>query len=207
MGIFDSIFGGGEDPSAAANRYLKQVPGVGHKYYDPFIGSGKKAGGILEGEYGKMLSPTSFIDEIMKHYSESPGEQYEKNELGRGIGATAAAGGYAGTPEHQKFYGDMASKLMSGDMQQYLQNALGVYGAGIGGEHDIYSKGYDASGSLADMLGGTLGSQAGLAFQNSSQNNANRSGFLNAIAKALSTGAGAYFGGAPGAAVGSKLFS
>jgi hypothetical protein len=207
MGMFDSIFGEKEDPQAAANQYLKQIPGVGQKYYNPFISSGRKAGGILEGEYGKLMNPTSFIDEIMKHYNESEGSKYERNELGRDIGATAAAGGFAGTPEHQKEYGDMAQKLMSRDMQTFLQNALGVYNTGLSGEHDIYGKGYEASGSLADMLAGNLGSQAGLAFQNASQNNANRYGLMNAVAKALATGAGAYFGGVPGAKVGSSLFS
>jgi len=202
------ITGGGdqEDPMAAANQYLKQIPGIGQKYYNPFIESGKNAGNLLQGEYGKLLNPTSFIDEIIKHYNESEGSKYERNELGRGIGATAAAGGIAGTPEHQKEYGDMAQKLMSRDMQTFLQNALGVYGTGLTGEQDIYGKGYEASGNLADMLGGTLGSQAGLAFQSASQRNANKNALFNAIAKALSTGAGAYLGGVPGAKVGSSLF-
>lgn len=182
-----------EDTQKDANKYLNQIPGVGKQYYNPFIDSGKKAGGILEGEYGKLLNPTSFIDDIMKNYETSKGAQYEKNELGRGIGATAAAGGFAGTPEHQKQYGEMASNIMSKDMQQYLQNALGVYGMGLGGEHDIYGKGFEASGSLADMLAGALGSQAGLAFQSASQKNASRDSFLNSLTKALGTAAGAAF--------------
>ena len=184
-----------EDPQKQANKYMNQIPGVGQKYYNPFIQSGQKAGGILEGEYGKLLNPTSFIDDIMNKYSESKGATYEKNELGRGIGATAAAGGFAGTPEHQKEYGEMASNIMSKDMQQYLQNALGVYGMGLGGEHDIYGKGFDASGSLADMLAGNLASQGGLAFQSASQTNASRDSFMNSLVKALGQLAGAGAGG------------
>jgi hypothetical protein len=183
-----------DDPQKEANRYLSQIPGIGKQYYNPFIQGGQKAGGILEGEYGKLLNPTSFINDIMKNYSESKGAQYEKNELGRGIGATAAAGGFAGTPEHQKEYGKMAEGIMSQDMQQYLQNALGVYGMGLGGERDIYGKGYEASGSLADLLAGNLGAQGGLAFQSASQKNASRDAFMNALMKALSTGAGAAMG-------------
>lgn len=180
-----------EDPSKQANKYLSQIPGVGQKYYNPFIQSGQKAGSILEGEYGKLLNPTSFIDDIMKNYDMSKGAKYERDELGRGIGATAAAGGFAGTPEHQKEYGEMAGNIMSKDMQQYLQNALGVYGMGLGGEHDIYGKGFDASGSMADLLGGTLASQGGMAFQQASQTNASRDAFMNALMKALGTAAGA----------------
>lgn len=184
-----------EDPQKDANRYLSQIPGIGKQYYNPFIDSGKKAGGILEGEYGKLLKPTSFIDDIMKNYSQSAAAKYQQDQLGRGIGATAAAGGFAGTPEHQKEYATMAQDVMSGDMQQYLQNALGVYDRGVGGERDIYNKGFQASGSLADLLSGVLGSQAGLAFQAGSQTNASRDAFMSALMKALSTGAGAMGGG------------
>lgn len=182
-----------DDPSADANKYLSQIPNVGKQYYNPYIEEGKGAGNLLKGEYGKLMMPTSFIDDLMKNYSLSKGAQYERNELGRGIGATAAAGGFAGTPEHQKSYADMADKIMSRDMQQYLQNALGVYGMGLSGQQDIYNKGYNASSSLADMIGGTLGSQAGLGFKAASDRNADRQAFFNAIAKALSTGAGAGF--------------
>ncbi len=184
-----------EDPAHDANKYLSQIPGVGQKYYNPFIERGQRAGNQLEGEYGKLLNPTSFIDEIMKHYSLSKGAEYERDELGRGIGATAAAGGIAGTPEHQKQFGEMASGIMSKDMQQYLQNALGVYGMGLGGENDFFHTGYDASSNLADMIGGNLGSQATLGFQNASQTNASRDAFMNAIMKAFSQGSGAMTGG------------
>lgn len=179
-----------EDPTKGANRYLDQIPGVGQKYYGGYIDRGNRAGAKLEGEYGKLMNPTSFIDDIMKNYSTSQGAQYQQKELGRGIGATAASGGYAGTPEHQKEYGNMASDIMSKDMQQYLQNALGVYGTGLSGEQNFDTQGFNASGSMADLLGGKLSSQAGLSFQNSSQNNANRNAFMNAIMKALSTGGG-----------------
>ncbi len=188
-----------EDPARDANRYLKNIPGVGHQGYDPYINSGKRAGSLLEGEYGKLMKPTSFIDDIMKNYEMSKGAQYERGELGRGIGATAAAGGYAGTPEHQKYYGEMAQNLMSKDQQQYLQNALGVYGTGLTGEQDIYGKGYDATDKLTDLLGGTLSSQAGMAYGSASQTNASRDAFMSALMKALSQGAGA-FAGAPGGA-------
>lgn len=195
-----------EDPAKDANKYLDQIPGIGEKYYNPFIEGGRKAGGILDTEYGRMLNPTSFIDDIMSKYSLSKGAQYERDKLGKGIGATAAAGGFAGTPEHQQEYGEMADKIMSGDMQQYLQNALGVYGQGISGERDFYNKGYDASNSLADMLAGVLGSKSGLAFKSASDTNKSRDAFANALIKALAGGTGVFSGsggaGADGAGAG-----
>ncbi len=184
-----------DDPAKAANKYMDQIPGIGKESYNPFIESGKRAGGTLEAEYGKQLNPTSFIDDIMKNYSMSKGAEYKKDQLSRGIGATAAAGGFAGTPEHQREYGEMSEGIMSDDMHQYLMDALGVYGSGIKGEQDIYGKGFDASGSLADYLGSVMGAQGGLAFQGVQQRNANNQALMNALIKAFSQGGGAAAGG------------
>lgn len=183
-----------DDTAKQANKYLDQIPGMGKQYYNPFIERGERSGNTLEGEYGKLLNPTSFMDDIMKNYSTSAGATYERDKLGKGIGATAAAGGFAGTPEHQRSYGEMADKIMSGDMQQYLQNALGIYGKGLGGEENFFNKGFDASSSLADLIGGKLSSQAGLAFKSGSDRNADRSALMNAIVKALAQGGGAAAG-------------
>lgn len=179
-----------DDPAKAANQYNDQIPGVGHKYYDPFISGGQEAGGRLKGEYNKMLDPTAFMDQIMQHYQTSKGAQYALDKGTRGIGATAAAGGIAGTPEHQREYGEMASDINSKDMQQYLQNALGVYGGGIKGEQDFYGKGYDASKEMADLLGGNLASQGTMAYGGAQQKNMNRQALMNALMKALGSAAG-----------------
>lgn len=184
-----------DNPQKDANKFMNPIPGVGKQYYNPFIDRGARAGNQLEGEYGKMMNPTSFMDDIMKNYKMSAEAQYEQDKLGKGIGATAAAGGFSGTPEHQTEYGEMAGKIMSGDMQQYLQNALGIYNQGIGGEEGFYNKGYDASSSLADLIGGNMASQGGLAFKAGSDRNADRGALMNAIIKAFTQGGGAVAGG------------
>ncbi len=183
-----------EDPQKDANKYLDQIPGMGKQYYNPFIERGGRAGDKLESEYGKLMDPTSFMNDIMKNYKMSEGAQYEQDKLGKGIGATAAAGGFSGTPEHQTQYGEMANKIMSGDMQQYLQNAFGIYNKGLGGQENFFNKGFDATSSLADLLGGTLSAQGGLAFKGASDRNSDRQAFMNAIMKAFSGAAGAGMG-------------
>ena len=179
-----------DDPSKAANNYLNQIPGVGHKNYDPFVNEGKTAGGILQGEYGKQLDPTTFMDQIMQHYNQSAGAKYKTDLLGRGIGSTAAAGGIAGTPEHQREYGQMASDISSEDMQKYFDNTMGIYNNGIKGEQDVYGHGFDATKELTDLLGGTLSSQAGGAYGEAQSKNADRQALMQALIKALSQGAG-----------------
>lgn len=217
MSWLSKAFGGGggrggyRDPAAAASPYLDQVPGVGQKYYNPFIEGGAAAGSRLSGEYEKMLDPTTFLNSLMEQYKPSEGYQFQKSQLEKEIGSSAAAGGIAGTPEHQRLTGEGVEGLLSKDMQQFLSNALGIYGGGISGEQDIYGKGFQASGSLADLLAGNLGSQAGLAFQGAQQSNMNRQAKQNSLMKLLSTalgaGAGFAFGGPGGAAGGAKIGS
>lgn len=200
-----------QNPANAAMPYLQQIPGVGHQYYDPYIQQGQQAGDVLKEQYGQMLDPTAFMDKIYSQYKPSEAYQYQLGELTKGIGSQAAAGGFAGTPLHQQQYGEMAQGLLSKDMQQYLQNALGIQQTGLSGEQDIYGKGFQAGGSLADLLAGNLGTQAGLAFQGQQQQNMNRQALINALGGLLGKGAGAFLGykfggGMPGVETAAKFF-
>lgn len=191
MSILSSFFKGGKNPADAAMPYLNQIPGVGHDYYDSYINQGRGASERVGGEYDKLLSdPTGFIQKLMDSYQTSGQYGYERDKLTNELGNTAAAGGFAGNPYHQQQQGEMVQGLLSKDMQQYLQNALGVYNTGLQGEQGLADTGYDASGKLTDLLGGTLNTQAGLAFQGQSQKNANQSALFKSLMGALSGGGG-----------------
>jgi hypothetical protein len=142
----------------------------------------------------------------MEGYKPSEGYQFQKEQLTKELGNTAAAGGIAGTPQDQMNQGEGIQKLLSGDMQQFLKNVLGVFDTGLEGEEGVASRGYDASGKLTDALGSALNQQGGLAFQDAQQKNKNKNDMWSMFGKALGAGAGGFFGGVPGAAVGSKIF-
>jgi hypothetical protein len=187
----------GQNPANAAMPYLNQIPGVGHTAYDPYIQQGQQAGSRLGGEYERQLDPTTFMNDIMGHYKQSEGYQGRRDELMKGMGSAAAQGGYAGTPLAQEQYGQQANKLMADDEENYLQNALKIYGQGISGERDFYDKGYGASGSLADLLGSNLSQQAGVAYQGADSQNQQRQalvkGLTDMIAKIGGAAAGGFF--------------
>lgn len=208
MSILSKIFGHSEDPAGAAKPYLDQIPGVGHKYYDPYRNAGLDASGKTKSVYESLMNdPTGFINKLMEGYEPSKGYQFQKDILGKEMANTAAAGGVAGTPLDQLTQAQGIQGLLSQDMQQYLKNALGVFGTGLGGEEGIAGRGYDASGKLSDIEGGALNQQAGLAFQGAQQKNANRNAWINALTKALGMGAGFALGGAPGMFMGNALTS
>ena len=175
------------DSEAAANKYLNQIPGQARENISPYIKPGMEA--------------SSFVNEILGSYKPSQGYQFKEDKLKKALGNTAAAGGFAGTQYDQEQQGALINALMGEDMQQYLQNVLGVH-----------NKSFEASQYLNDVLGNTLGSQAGLAFRGAEQNNAERAskkeamlGLLaNALGAAGSIG-GTLLGGAPGGAIGGQL--
>lgn len=208
MSWLSKLFGGGGDsPMDSANKYLNQIPGVAHQGYDDYVNQGKDASGRTKSAYeGMMDDPTGFINKLMEGYKPSEGYQFQKEQLTNELSNTAAAGGVAGTPLDQMNQGQGIQKLLSADMQQFLQNVLGRYDKGLEGEEGVATRGYDASGKLTDALGGALNQQGGLAFQDTQQKNKNKNDMWSMFGKALGAGAGGLLGGVPGAKVGAGLF-
>jgi hypothetical protein len=206
MSWLSKLFGGNDSPMDSANKYLDQIPGVGHQGYDEYINQGKDASGKTKTAYEDMLNdPTGFINKLMEGYKPSEGYNYQKEQLQKELGNTAAAGGIAGTPLDQENQGTQIQKLLSGDMQQFLTNVLGRYDTGLKGEEGIAGRGFDASKQLTDLLGGSLNQQGGLAFQDQQQKNQNKNDLWSMFGKALGTGAGFALGGPFGAALGGSI--
>lgn len=208
MSILSKLFGGGSNPMDAANQYLNQIPGTAHQGYDPYVNAGLDASGKTKSQYEDLMNdPTGFINKLMEAYKPSEGYNFQKDELMKSYGNTAAAGGIAGTPLDQENRAQGVQGLLSQDMQQFLKNALGVFGTGLSGEEGIAGRGFDANKGLTDLLGNNLAAQSGAAFQNAKQNNSDRNSWFQNLAKALGVGAGALAGGVPGAVAGGKIGS
>lgn len=207
MGILDSIFGKKSNPGAAASPFLSQIPSVGFQQYSPYINQGFDSGNRAKGSYDEMVAdPVAFLNKIMKGFEPSEGYNFEKDLLTKQLSNTANAGGIAGTPYDQLNQGEAVHGLLSKDMQQFLENAFGIQKTGLAGEQHTADTGFEASKALTDLLGGSMNQQGGLAFNSAQQKNTDRSGIISMLAKALGAGAGALFGGAPGAVAGSKIF-
>lgn len=209
MSWLSKLFGGGGDnsPMNAANQYLNQIPGVAHQGYDPYVNAGLDASGKTKSQYEDLMGdPTAFLNKLMEGYKPSEGYQFQKDQLGKEMRNTAAAGGIAGTPQDQLNQAEGIQGLLGKDMQQFLANALGIYRTGLEGEEGIAGRGFDASGKLTDALGGALNQQGGLAFQDQQQKNKNKNDLWSMFGKALGAGVGGYFGGVPGATAGASIF-
>lgn len=210
MSWLSNLFGGDKNPMGEANKYLDQIPGVAHKGYDPYVTAGLDASGKTKSTYEDLMNdPTAFINKLMEGYKPSEGYNFQKEQLQKELGNTAAAGGIAGTPQDQMNQGQGIQKLLSGDMQDFLKNVLGVFNTGLQGEEGIAGRGFDATKNLTDILGGALNQQGELAYKNAADQNKNKSDLWSTFGKALGGAAGSVFGPvgtAAGTALANKLF-
>jgi len=147
---------GKNNPGNAASPYLNRLPQYGHNAYDPFIQQGQQASNILnpiQNQYAQ--DPQGIYNNILSQYAPSAGYQFKQKELGGQLHNTAAAGGFAGTQGHQQQHAELINSLLGADMQEFLKNILSIQGTGMKGLDTRVERGYGASGSLADYLGGT----------------------------------------------------
>lgn len=169
MSFFDSIFGKRADPSANANKYLNQIPGQ------------------LEQGYGRAIeqgqNPAQTLNDFMKQYQQSEGGRYAQDEALRASGNAAAAGGMAGTPSDQFGQGRLAAAIGNDQMQQWLQNVLGINNQGLQAEQ----------GKAGDMTN-LYTTQGTMGFQQGQQQNQQRNQLIQSLMQMLGQGAGAAMG-------------
>ena len=169
--VIGGLFGGDSDYSGPSpEHYLNQVSQLGHETFDPYISRGLQSQDTASPIYSKLAQdPTSFVNQIMGSYKPSSGYQFREKRALDAMRNSAAAGGYTGTSEDQIRQAELVNGLLGQDMQQWLQNILGVQQTGLQGLQHEGNIGFDASGSLANMLGNTLGSHANLAYNRENQ--------------------------------------
>lgn len=174
MGLFDSIsgalFGNAADQ---ANPYYDQSRQQLQQYMDPYHQSGLRSMGMLEGQFGNLLNdPGGKLNQMGQGYQESPGFKFALQQAMQGAGNAAAAGGMAGSPQHEQQNMGLATNLANQDYNQWLQNAMGLYGAGLSGAQNMYGIGAGASQGLGEGMSSLYQNQgmANMAGQQNSNN-------------------------------------
>lgn len=221
MDFIASLFGGGSgnNPANNAMPYFDQAADTVKQYYNPFISQGQGAYGQLEqtmnngqNAYNAMnpaltqmsTNPTAFLEALMQHYQPSNSYQTKLADMTKAAGNTAAAGGMRGSLNDIKNQANLTNTLMGEDMQQWLQNVLGIQNTGLSGLNNfynsgydatksLYNTGYDASKSLSSDLANILGTQGQLAFQGQRENNQSRNDLMGGLLSGFGGALGGFF--------------
>ena len=181
MALFDY-----SNPAYNAMPFLNQIPAATAPYYQPFVQAGQQAIPALQGQYNDLMTnPGGRLNQIGGSYQQSPGLQFAIQQALQGAGHAAAAGGMAGSPQHEFENMGLATNLANQDYYNWLGQATGLLGQGLAGEQGLYNGGVQAGGNLADIIGQTLAQQGQMAFlgqQNNNMANASKTGALTNLA-------------------------
>lgn len=214
-----NLFGGDQ-----AGRHLDEGFNRASGYLNPFL----KGGADAFGRYGKesqgltglrgplmeqinrmMSNPGDLLKSIGQGYQQSPGYQFNVDEATKAMNAASQAGGMVGTPAHQQNIAQTVTGLANQDYNNYMNQALGLYGQGMGAGQNMYGMGFGGLGNMSQMglnAGGMMGNWAMQNAQDrASQENARRSGMMGGLGSLLGGAAGFAMGGPMGGMIGSGL--
>lgn len=160
------FFGDSSDPFKDAMKQYEEWANKAQGVQNPFLKMGTAAIPQFRQWLAHMKDPSGFINQLMGGYQESPFAKYEQEQAMRAaqnlgsVGDTSAGG--AGSTPLTQFAQQNARNISSQDLNQWLQNVLGVntqYGAGLEGQ---ISGGQSAANALTGMYG-DMGRQMGAA--------------------------------------------
>ncbi len=207
MSWMSDFFKGGKNPADSAMPYLNQIPGQTQQYQQPWFQAGKDQIPGLQDQYNQLMKdPGGKTNKIGESFQQSPGFKFAMDQAMQGGNHAAAAGGMAGSPQHEQQNMQMATQLGNQDYNNWMQNALGMYGQGLQGSQGMANQGQQAGQSMADMIAQTLAQQANLQFQGQRQQNQNKNDLWGNAFKLGGAALGA-FGGPIGSMMGGGLGS
>lgn len=167
------LFGSNKNPADKANQYINQIPGQTNQYYQPYNEAGQSQLPGLQEQYGKgMNDPGGLLNSIGANYKQSPGFQYAMKQALMGSGNAAAAGGMAGSPQHEQENMGIASGLASQDYNNWLGQATGLYGNALTGAQGMANQGQSAANSQAEQIAQALAQQGNYAYEGQASKNA-----------------------------------
>lgn len=184
LGLLGGLLGSRANDRAnkKTDRMLDQIPNELKQYLLPYINAGMGSMGKIGGEYDKLITdPNAIISQLGSGYQESPGYQWRKEQGLNAITNAQAAGGMAGTPQHQQYAGELAGNLANQDYQNYLNSVLGLYGTGLQGHQGLSEMGAGAGGSLATSLANYMLGRGALNYTRQANQNQANSGIFSSL--------------------------
>jgi hypothetical protein len=204
MSWFDSLFGGkNSNPANAAMPYLNQIPGLTNQFSLPFFQAGAGSLPGLQEQYGKLINdPSKRLNEIGAGYKESPGLNFAIQKALNSTNAQQNAQGMGGSPQNREYDTELATNYANQDYNNYLQQALGLYGGGLQGEAGLANMGQQSGQHMADTIAQLLSQQGNLAFRGQQENNSQRNSLFGGLGQLAGAGLGGLAGGPWGAFAG-----
>lgn len=140
-----------EEPYEAAEKAAREAWEQAQKYGKPYYEQGQEQYGPLNEARARLMNPAELESEWSQSYETSP---YARRmmDVNRQLGEEEASRmGLMGSSGALSNIQEGASDIMARDRQQYLQDLMQKYLAGIGLGQDIYGRG---AGMAERLMGG-----------------------------------------------------
>ena len=118
-----------------------------------------------------MNNPGDVMNKIGGGFKESPGYQFQLQQGQNAANNAAAAGGMAGSPMHEQHNMELATNLANQDYNNWIKNAMGMYGQGLQGEQGMYDIGSRAGIGLGEDLASMRAQQGRMAYEEAAGKN------------------------------------
>lgn len=179
--IFSGLFGNASAPYESASNELNKYIPQAQQYQQPFYEAGTQGLGNFQSWLSNMQNPSGFINNLMNQYQESPSAKYQQQQGIRTAQNLGSATGLTGSTPLQLQAQQNAQNISSQDMNQWLQNVLGIntqYGAG---NQALMGQGANSANSLTNLLTQLASAQAGLKFGSQYAGQQQQGGLLSGL--------------------------
>lgn len=177
-GLFGGMFGNTGAPYGAAMDQYQNWANKAQGVQNPFLQAGTNAIGNYQNWLQGQQNPSQFINGLMGQYQESPWAKYQQQQAMRIANNMGSASGLTGSTPLQLQGQQNASNISSQDMNQWLQNVLGINTQYGNGQQNLMQGGQNSANALTNLYGTEAGDMGKLAYQ---QNQGNQNDFWNMI--------------------------
>ncbi len=150
-GLFGGLFGDSGKPYQDAMDQYQQYFNQGQQAEQPYQQAGNQAIGDYQTWLKGQQNPSGFINNLMGQYQESPYAKYMQQQSMNGAENMASASGLMGSTPLMQQMQQNASNISSQDMNQWLQNALGINTQYGQGQNNLIQTGANSANALANM--------------------------------------------------------
>lgn len=186
------ISGLGSQFTGDSSAPYEQGMNSGNQYYQegidtqkPFYNAGIGAIPQYQDYLSQMRNPSSFINNLMGQYSESPWAKIQQKKAIEANNNMASAAGLVGSTPWQQSGEQYARDISAADQNQWLQNVLGVNTQYGGGLNNIMNYGFNAGNIMSQLFGKQADMNANMAYNREAagqNDNSNLWGNIGSIA-------------------------
>jgi hypothetical protein len=150
-GILGGLFGNSGAPYDAAMNQYQQYGNRAQGAQNPFLQAGQGAIGNYQNWLQGQQNPSQFLNNLMGQYQESPWAKYQQQQAMRTANNMGSATGLTGSTPLQLQAQQNASNISSQDMNNWLQNVLGINTQYGQGQQNLMGGGQGAANALTSL--------------------------------------------------------